>query len=274
MTHSIDQGVLQVTPTTRFLEALGVAAGRRRVLKVALIIAACELMMVGSPLVLGLIEWRYALDPVWISALSWVAWTFWHSYLFPIRRERHLRESEHPYRSAFYTDIFPGVCFGFAQMWRPLFNGDNFQHWASEPQPAFGSAQLAIGTVVCVSSVVFIIQAMRVVGIHNAAFVPEFIDHQEFEPIRSGIYGVIRHPLFWGGVGYSVGLALVAATRSAYVIATINVSYGVLYNWLEDRRLRSVFGTRYSAYSDQVPAILPLARLYQRLSSRIRGRAS
>jgi len=128
--------------------------------------------------------------------------------------------------------------------------------------------------VVCVSSVIFIIQAMRVVGIHNAAFVPEFIDHQDFEPIRSGIYGVVRHPLFWGGIGYSVGLAVAAATPTAYALGTINLAYGLLYNWLDDRRLRNVFGTRYAAYSDQVPAILPRTRVFQRRTSHIRGTGS
>jgi protein-S-isoprenylcysteine O-methyltransferase Ste14 len=73
--------------------------------------------------------------------------------------------------------------------------------------------------------------------------------------VESGIYRVFQHPLFWAGILFSLGLALVTLTPTSLAIAAVNVLYGFVYNGLENRRLRRVFGGAYAAYAARVPGV-------------------
>lgn len=227
------------------LEQLGVK--RHPWLAGVFIIAVFEVTIIGLATLQAWLEYIFAWRPIIVFVLFWVVWTFWHSWLFPRNRLRYLAGSKHPYLRAFIFDIYPWVSAGFSQMWRPLLNGDTL-NGLLHGRLRLHLAPVLLGMLVCVSSLVIIIQAIRTIGIHNAAFLREFVDCQSFVPIRQGVYRVVMHPLFWSGIAYSCGLAIMVTNLTAYEIAGVNILYGVAYRWLEDRRLGKIFGANYEDY--------------------------
>ena len=231
------------------LEQMGIT--RHRLLVGALIISLFEVTIVGTAVLQAWLEHKFAWSPVAVFTAFWIIWTFWHSWLFPRNRRRYLAGTKHPYRRAFVFDIYPWVSAGFSQMWRPLINGDVWDR-VFHGRLILHPAGMTIGMVVCVSSLVVMIQAIHTIGIHNAAFLREFVDCESFVPTRKGIYRWVTHPLFWSGIAYSCGLAIAVGRSLAYEIAGINIIYGLAYHLLEDRRMRKMFGKNYEAYRREI----------------------
>jgi protein-S-isoprenylcysteine O-methyltransferase Ste14 len=238
------------------LGELGVPTGRAQKWAAVALIATFEVSFVALAVAQAILEYALDVSPIATVLGVWIVWTIWHSWLFPRRRQRHLTRSRHPYRTAFVWDIYPWVTVGFCQMWRPLLNGDTLARTlAATPfVPTITPAAL-VGLGLGLVSLVVMISAIRTIGIGNAAFVPEFAGIDRFVPVRQGLYLWFAHPLFWAGILFSVGLALVAGTITAAWIAAINVAYGFVYNDLEHRRLARVFGDRYEQYVSQLPGV-------------------
>jgi protein-S-isoprenylcysteine O-methyltransferase Ste14 len=227
------------------LAQLGVSS--HTVLAAAVLVLAFEFAIVGFALAEAAVELLLGLPPWVIFGAVWLVWTAWHSWWFPRRRLQYLAREQNAYRRAFVLDIYPWVSVGFSQMWRPLLNGNVLGdvlagRFRIEP------VTTVVGLTLCFSALVVIIQAIRTIGIHNAAFLREFVDVQSFVPIERGIYSKVMHPLFFSGIAYSCGLAIAVNNPTAYVIAGLNLAYGVLYVPLENRRLRRVFGQPYERY--------------------------
>jgi protein-S-isoprenylcysteine O-methyltransferase Ste14 len=227
------------------LEHLGIM--RRRLIAGVAIITIFEVTIIGLATAQAWVEYELSWSPVMVSSVFWVIWTLWHSWMFPRNRLRYLTSSRYPYRRAFVLDIYPWVSAGFSQMWRPLINGDTWSRVFSG-RLALHSTAITLGVLVSTASLVIIIQAIRSIGIHNAAFMGEFVDSESFVLQRTGIYRFVTHPLFWSGIAHSCGLAIAVATTVAYQLACVNILYGFAYHWLEDRRLRRVFGAKYEYY--------------------------
>ncbi|MGH9347928.1 MAG: methyltransferase family protein [Vicinamibacterales bacterium] len=251
------------------LSEIGIQTARRRRAAGVLLIAAFEISFIGLALAQAFIEYRLGLSPVIVVAIVWAVWTWWHSWVFPRNRLRHLRRA-HAYRAAFVRDIYPWVTLGFCQMWRPLVNGDTLAKLLPAP-PVFleGLSPVAIvaGAVMSLATLVMMISAIRSIGIANAAFVPEFRDPGAFVPVQRGIYAHFMHPLFWSGALFSTALAIAISTPVARAIAGVNLAYSLLYGPLESRRLRRVFGPAYAAYAAQVPS-LPVPMAWRKKLSR------
>jgi protein-S-isoprenylcysteine O-methyltransferase Ste14 len=238
------------------LGALGVPEGRAQIWAGVALIATFELSFVALGVGQAVIEYALGVPPAMTVTGVWIVWTVWHSWLFPRRRLRYLERSRHPYRAAFAMDIYPWVTLGFCQMWRPLLNGDTVGRWldaGSLPSATTPAALAGIGLGLV--ALVVMIAAIRTIGIGNAAFVPEFVGVDTFAPIRRGVYRVFGHPLFWSGILFSTGLALVARRSTGWWIAAINIAYGFVYNDLERRRLSGVFGDRYEQYLSRLPGV-------------------
>jgi protein-S-isoprenylcysteine O-methyltransferase Ste14 len=236
---------------------------RNPLLGATALIALFEVTIIGLALIQAIIEARLGWPPALVCAAVWVVWTAWHSWLFPKNRLRSLRLGRSAYRHAFWRDIYPWVSLGFSQMWRPLLNGSTLllfeDYWRGGPWP-LRPIPMAAGLTLGVAATMVIIGAIRTIGIHNAAFLREFVDPDTFVPVEAGIYRRMLHPLFWSGIVYSVGLAITVWTREAIAVAAINIVYGVVYNTLEDRRLRAVFGPAYVGYAGRVPALPRIRR--------------
>ncbi|MGV7710713.1 methyltransferase family protein [Mycobacterium kansasii] len=221
------------------------------------------LAMVGVAGCRAVFESAFELS-MWLVLLNvtvvWLLWTFWHSVIFEWHRKRFLSHGD-GYRRAFIVDIFPGVTIGFSQMLRPSFNGINMscnETFPKLPRSVLDIAEDALGILVAIGAFALFVSAWRTLGTARVGFVCEFCNPVSFVPIQRGPYARVRHPLFWSGIGLSWACAILSGpTMTAAAIAMLNAGYGIVYNELEDRRLKRVFGDRYAGYAREVPHISP-----------------
>ncbi len=205
--------------------------------------------------------------------VSWGLWTLWHSALFPRARRRYRRRlgERRGYRMAFVVHILPGTTWGFSHMLRPALNGPSWQAGTLWPRLPDGvtteGVVVTVGWLTMASAIGLFVWAWRTLGTARVAFIEEFHRPSLFVPTLAGPYGLLRHPLFWAGLLGSVGVALVVQTGTAAAVVAVNLTYGLVYNRLEDRRLVSIFGRSYGDYIAEVAAVVP-----RRAASEIVGR--
>ncbi|MBM7808051.1 protein-S-isoprenylcysteine O-methyltransferase Ste14 [Geodermatophilus bullaregiensis] len=247
------------------LTALGICGRTARKVAALAIWFGFGASTVAAASALAVLEWYLNVGlagTVSVVAITWLLWTVWHSLVFPRNRQRWLRESTLlPYRRAFLVDLIPGLTVSFAQMLRPAINGPNIRAGESALLPVgtpLLNLRAAAGGVVAVGATVLFIKAWRTLGSARVGFVPEYVGTAAFQPLREGPYAHVRHPLFWSGIFFSCGLAVAVGTATAIAVAAANVLYGLVYNVLEDRRLRLVFGECYASYARSVPHIIPV----------------
>jgi protein-S-isoprenylcysteine O-methyltransferase Ste14 len=248
------------------LDALGIHGRLARRSAAAAIWIGFTLSTIGLAVGQAALEVLLSVGPagtVVIMIVTWSLWTAWHSVAFVRHRRTLLASAPLPYRSAFLVHLVPGLSVSFSQMLRPAINGENLRAGALSVSPlslGVNLGQFTVAALVCVGALVLFLGAWRTLGTARVGFVPEFVRTHAFVPTRNGLYGRVRHPLFWSGVIGSCGLAIGSGTPVAAAAAVVNVGYGLVYNVLEDRRLNIVFGDRYAGYARSLPRILPIPR--------------
>lgn len=70
----------------------------------------------------------------------------------------------------------------------------------------------------------------------------------------SGLYGLVRHPIYFGWILFVLGAPVMTATRGLF--ALVSIAYLVAAVPFEERGLIAVYGERYRAYQRQVRARL------------------
>lgn len=114
---------------------------------------------------------------------------------------------------------------------------------------------LALGVALTAAGAVFTIVARLYLGQNWSATATIKQDH---ELIRTGPYGLVRHPIYTGGLIAAIG----TATAFGELRDLLALPFVVVGFWLkarsEERLLMSNFGDRYAAYRREVRgAILP-----------------
>jgi protein-S-isoprenylcysteine O-methyltransferase Ste14 len=76
--------------------------------------------------------------------------------------------------------------------------------------------------------------------------------------ITSGPYGLVRHPIYTGMLGMLVATGLgVGRLPFSLVGAAVYILGTMIRARVEERLLRTTFGTRYDDYARRVPALVP-----------------
>jgi protein-S-isoprenylcysteine O-methyltransferase Ste14 len=95
-------------------------------------------------------------------------------------------------------------------------------------------------------------------GVHTGAIVVE-----EQQLVTSGIYGIIRHPLYTGAFVLWVGIAVAnLSIPAAGVFLVFVVPTYLLYIEREEAMLTSAFGDAYREYCATVPRLSPTRGLH------------
>lgn len=257
MEHSVQPRT--TADLTAFIRHLHLDRTRWPRLWVPALAAAFSVLVVAFGAAGTAVESLFGVNPLVLAALGWAAWTYWHSVAFGRNRMRYLRDPGNAYRKAFFFNVLPGAAFAIQQMWRPLLHTETLLDCFRRGSPPSVPGLLpASGVALCVLATLTLIVSIRSVGAANAAFLAEYVETDRFEPFDQGLYSRGRHPMFWSGVLFSIGLSLWVQTPTAFLLAGLNALYGLVYNRLEDRRLVRVFGTSYRRYMSRVPRHLPL----------------
>jgi len=74
----------------------------------------------------------------------------------------------------------------------------------------------------------------------------------------SGVYSLLRHPIYFADMGLTLGIFLYMPLLN--VLASAAFVIGVLYYWagLEEEALLQKFGRKYSDYCRRVPKFIPI----------------
>jgi protein-S-isoprenylcysteine O-methyltransferase Ste14 len=75
--------------------------------------------------------------------------------------------------------------------------------------------------------------------------------------ITTGPYAKIRHPLYLAMIGWSAGLALVAANWVFLALALVVSSVFILRVPREEQMLLDQFGEEYRSYMDRTGSVFP-----------------
>jgi protein-S-isoprenylcysteine O-methyltransferase Ste14 len=123
------------------------------------------------------------------------------------------------------------------------------------PEIALPDPVRAIGLALALSGVALSVWAIATLGRHYDLLIEVHTDH---ELVRSGPYGLTRHPVYTGLVVHFVGACL--ATGNIVLIAgTLAVTFPALLARAraEETLLREHFGADYDAYAREVPMLVP-----------------
>jgi protein-S-isoprenylcysteine O-methyltransferase Ste14 len=83
---------------------------------------------------------------------------------------------------------------------------------------------------------------------------------QEHELIRSGPYGLVRHPIYSGMLAAMLGTAIVIGEWRALIALVFFVAAVLRRVSVEQRWLSEIFPDDYSRYRREVPALVPFLK--------------
>jgi protein-S-isoprenylcysteine O-methyltransferase Ste14 len=154
--------------------------------------------------------------------------------LWPIRDLRRLHHSD----AALLLALGPVVI-----CWIVLIPLDRFHLELTSPPPALLSAA---GLCLVVVGWVFITLATR--QNRFASPLVKLQDHQSV--VDTGVYGIVRHPMYLGGALFVVGLPLWLESYAAIGLSLVFVAGLAVRIGIEERLLRELDG--YKAYTERV----------------------
>jgi protein-S-isoprenylcysteine O-methyltransferase Ste14 len=81
--------------------------------------------------------------------------------------------------------------------------------------------------------------------------------HRPNRIIKTGVYGVVRHPQHLGGMLSHFGVSILLGSRDALLVSPIILAVIYLINWKEEKELVKEYGREYRQYQRQVPTLIP-----------------
>jgi protein-S-isoprenylcysteine O-methyltransferase Ste14 len=117
------------------------------------------------------------------------------------------------------------------------------------PQPRLTFVPLAaavpVGLVCVLTALVIWVGALRVIGFIPGVRPPKGL-------VCTGMYGVVRHPIYLGNTLSVLGMALVFRAGGALLYVAVVAALLLCIIPVEERDLRAEYGEEYSAYSKKV----------------------
>jgi len=81
--------------------------------------------------------------------------------------------------------------------------------------------------------------------------------HRTEKVISSGLYSVIRHPQYFGGILAHIGITILLSSFFSLLTSPIVILLNFLISWKEEKELIKEFGKEYEDYKNNVPMFLP-----------------
>ena len=184
---------------------------------------------------------------IYLLASAWAAYFFVHSFLAATQVKNWVENtlpSAFPYYRIGYnviaiSSILPLLYWSVST--------ENNQLIDNLYLTIVGGSLLAIG-------IVLLILAFR--AFDGLAFLG-FKAETDAKLVQSGMYGYVRHPLYFATIVVILGLFLLMPTQK--MLLTLGIAYGyILIGYLlEERKLVAIFGAEYLAYQIRVKALIP-----------------
>ena len=84
--------------------------------------------------------------------------------------------------------------------------------------------------------------------------------HRAEKVVSSGLYSVMRHPQYFGGILAHIGITFLFSSFYSLITTPIVIILNFLISWKEEKELIKEFGNEYEDYKKKVPMFLPKLR--------------
>jgi len=84
--------------------------------------------------------------------------------------------------------------------------------------------------------------------------------HRAEKVVSSGLYSVIRHPQYFGGIIAHIGISFLLSSFYSLITTPIVIFLNFLISWKEEKELIKEFGIEYEDYKKKVPMFIPKLR--------------
>jgi protein-S-isoprenylcysteine O-methyltransferase Ste14 len=81
--------------------------------------------------------------------------------------------------------------------------------------------------------------------------------HRPDKIVKTGVYSVVRHPQYLGGLLGHFGVSTLLGSRDALIVSPIVVIIVYLVCWKEEKELIKEFGNPYVRYQSEIPMLIP-----------------
>ncbi|MFW9827943.1 MAG: methyltransferase family protein [Candidatus Thorarchaeota archaeon] len=81
--------------------------------------------------------------------------------------------------------------------------------------------------------------------------------HRPEKIISTGLYSVIRHPQYFGGVMAHIGISILLSALFSLLFTPIIIVLNILISWKEEKELIKEFGKECEDYTKNVPMFFP-----------------
>jgi len=118
-----------------------------------------------------------------------------------------------------------------------------------------------IGVLLAVAGIYIVIDGFKNYRTDEFLGTYQVKNHHDFHPTklsRAGWNGVVRHPLYFGGIILVLGLILIIPTVKLGITSLLVIGYLYIGSLWEEKKLKSEFGSDYTDYQRDVSMLMPL----------------
>lgn len=196
--------------------------------------------------------------PTWSidSQVIIVALGFLFLSLFFSRKQAYKEKyKELAYRNAFAHYAMPGLALIMAAITHAAYMNGPFV-----PHGWWKVVFLIVGWFMLCSGAILWIRSLFAFGADNLALLYVYYP-EEGQIINSGIYGILRHPVYAGALRVGIGLALLNGNANSIAFAILlPLGFTSWIRLVEEIELTKRFGQFYLDYRKHIPAFWPRLR--------------
>ena len=81
--------------------------------------------------------------------------------------------------------------------------------------------------------------------------------HRAERIVTSGVYSIIRHPQYFGGILAHIGFSFLLSAMYSLLVTPLVIAIIYVISWKEENELTKEFGQEYVEYRSKVPMLIP-----------------
>ena len=81
--------------------------------------------------------------------------------------------------------------------------------------------------------------------------------HRAERIVISGVYSIIRHPQYFGGILAHIGFSFLLSALYSLLVTPLVIAIIYIISWKEENELTKEFGQEYVEYRSKVPMLIP-----------------
>ncbi len=123
--------------------------------------------------------------------------------------------------------------------------------------PVYSNTLLIVGYIILAAGAVLVILSVFTI-----------IKRIDKEVVKNGVYSVVRHPMYVGGMVMFFSHFFLGQNWIVAISTVIGITGCYIIIGIEDKKIREKFGNGYIKYSESVPRINVLAGILMKIKNR------